>query len=456
MPLPKLAIVGRPNVGKSQLFNRILGKRVAIVDEAEGITRDRLYSKCEHFGKHFELIDTGGIDLYSEADFNKEIRQQAEIAIEEADSLILVVDSQVGITELDREVAQILLRSNKPLCLAVNKVDDECHISNIHSFHSLGIQKLWGVSAAHGYQVMELLDEATAGFPVNEANPQDGKIRVAIVGRPNVGKSTLINELLGQERCIVSPIAGTTRDSIDCEVEVDGQPFIFIDTAGIRRKQKEKEVVDKFAFIRTERAIERADVALLLLDSQSGMTHQEKRIANLIEEKGKGCVLFLNKWDLVKGFRMEHCSKQLSEEVPFLKHCPTLFGSAKLGRNTDQIFSQLKTVYNACNERITTGMINRVIEQAIQNNHPPMLQGRRLRIYYGAQVSTNPPNFVLFVNTPGLCENSWKRYLISQFRKSFPFPGAPLRFFMKGKAKQNEQKKGRTRSTQSSMAALAE
>lgn len=441
--LPKLAIVGRPNVGKSALFNRIVKKRIAIVDEAEGITRDRLYSVTDLFGMPFEVIDTGGINSRSKAEFNEEIKRQAEIAIEEADALIMVVDSRVGITDLDREVASILLKTKKPVCLAVNKIDNLESQNQIHEYYSLGIKKVIGVSAIQGWHIAELLEEALADFrdkPVEYE--EDPSIKICIVGRPNVGKSSLINYLLEEERCIVSPIAGTTRDSIDIPFEHNGQKFTLIDTAGIRRKKSEHEVVDKFAAIRTERAIERSDICLLMLDSMQGMTTQEKKIANDIEASGRGCILLFNKWDLNEGFRMEHCLQGVEEEVQFLKHCPKLFISAKTGRNVEKIFDLIKTVDEDSKKRITTHQLNKFVAAALQRNHPPMEQGKRLRIYYMAQVSVQPPVFIFFVNNPQLMVDSYKKYLYNQFRDTYGFQGVPIIFHMKGKdpTKKDHQK----------------
>jgi GTPase len=432
--LPKLAIVGRPNVGKSALFNRLSQKRISIVDEAEGITRDRIYAKADYFGRFYELIDTGGITLDDQTSYNELIRRQAEIAIEEADALILVVDGKLGLTELDSQVAQILHRQSKPVTVAVNKVDTLQQMGRIHDFHSLGFKEVVGVSAQHGLQVAELLEKAFRETTWSEEPLLDDlSIRVAIVGRPNVGKSTLVNHLLDEERCIVSPIAGTTRDSIDIPIEVEGTSYTLIDTAGIRRKKAEHEVVDKFAAIRTERSIDRAHLCLLLIDAEEGMTAQEKRIAKEIESQGKGCILLVNKWDLVKETRMEHCLKQLRDEVPFLAHCPILFVSAKSGRNLEKIYSQINSVHSQLTQRVGTGELNRFLEKAMQAYHPPMLNGKRLRIYYVAQVGVQPPHFVMFVNQPRLMVASYHKYLINTFRKHFAFTGVPLKFSLRGK-----------------------
>jgi GTPase len=434
--LPKLAIVGRPNVGKSALFNRISQKKIAIVDEAEGITRDRLYAKADFFGTPFELIDTGGINPRAKTPFNEQVKQQAEIAIEEADTIVMVVDAHIGITDLDQEVADILHKTKKPLCLAVNKIDDVSHEPLLHKFHKLGIKRMVGVSAIQGWHIAELLEAAFADLPKNfPAVEEEPKISVSIVGRANVGKSSLINYLLDEERCIVSPIPGTTRDSIDISFKRGEDLFTLIDTAGIRRKGAEHEVVDKFAAIRTERAIERCDICLLMLDAQEGMTTQEKRIAKMIEETGKGCIILLNKWDLVKDTRMEHYLKHIEEEVSFLKHCPKLFISAKTGRNVDKIFELVKQVHTDSLRRISTHQLNVFIEKSVQKNHPPMIMGKRLRIYYLAQVAVQPPKFILFVNFPNLMIESYKKYLYNQLRETYGFAGVPIQFHLKGKEK---------------------
>lgn len=434
--LLKLAIVGRPNVGKSALFNRICKKKIAIVDEAEGITRDRLYAKADLFGLPFEVIDTGGIDPKSKAQFNDQVKRQAEIAIEEADTIVMVVDSKTGITELDKDLARILLKTKKPLCLAVNKIDDLSKEAFVHEFYSLGIKKVIAVSAAQNWHIAELLEAAFENakneIEIQEETPP---IKVALVGRPNVGKSSLINYLLNEERCIVSPIPGTTRDSIDASFVQGETSYTLIDTAGIRRKHAEHEVVDKFAAIRTERAIERADVCLLMLDAQSGITTQEKKIANTIEAEGKGCILLFNKWDLVKGFRMEHCLQGIEEEVPFLKHCPKVFISAKTGRNIDKIFAIINQVYSDSKQRVPTHQLNKFVGDSMQRVHPPMIMGKRLRIYYMAQVGIQPPTFVLFVNIPALMTEAYKKYLYNQFREKYGFTGVPILFYLKGKKK---------------------
>jgi GTP-binding protein len=432
--LPKIAIVGRPNVGKSALFNRIAQKKIAIVDEAEGVTRDRLYADSDLFGIPFQVIDTGGIDPRSPALFNEHIKRQAEIAIEEADSLIMVVDGTIGVTALDKEVANVLLRTQKPVCLAVNKIDNYDRKDLIFPFYSLGIKQVIPVSATQNWQIAELLEAAVKPLPpATEQVKKDNTIHVAVVGRPNVGKSSLVNSFLEEERCIVSPIPGTTRDSVDTLIEIDGDAYTLIDTAGIRKKNKESDVVDKFAAIRTERAIERADVCLLMLDAQQGITTQEKKIARDIELAGKGCILVLNKWDLVKGFKMEHCLRGVEDDVPFLKHCPTIFISALTKRNLDKIFPLVRKVYEDASVRVTTGQLNKFIAACVKKNHPPMIQGKRLKIYYMAQVAVQPPKFVVFVNIPALMSESYKKYLYNQFREAYGFTGVPIELYLRGK-----------------------
>lgn len=439
---PKLAIVGRPNVGKSALFNKLAGQRISIVDEAEGITRDRIYAKGDFFGKPFELIDTAGLDYRSDAPFNELMLQQTEIAIEEADTLVLVVDGTVGVHPMDLEVAKVLLRTKKPVCLAINKIDHPSKGDRLHEFYELGISRMLPISCIHAYHMAELLEMAFESFNFEgiESAPKEG-VHVAIVGRPNVGKSTLVNHLLDEQRCIVSPIAGTTRDAIDVKVEAFGKKYTFIDTAGIRRKAGEKEVVDKFAYMRTEAAIERADVCVLMIDAETGLSSQDKRIAQMIEEEGKTCVIVLNKWDKVKGYRMEHCLKALQLDATFLAHCPTVFMSALEGRNVDKLFSLIEKAYAATTQRITTGQLNKFIEKTLQKYHPPMIQGKRLRIYYMAQIGISPPRFVVFVNKSELMAASYKKYLINSFRETFNFAGCPLEFILRGKNEATQEQK---------------
>ena len=440
--LPKLAIVGRPNVGKSALFNRICQKRVSIVDEAEGITRDRIYAEASLFGRPFLLIDTGGIDFAGKIPFAEEVKRQAEFAIQEADAILFVVDGKVGATTEDELLAKVLRKTNKPVFLLVNKMDREEEVPAI--FAGLGIGQMVGVSAMHGHQVAEMLELALNQVEQLEQLPTEigvePPIRVAILGRTNVGKSTLLNHILGDERSIASPIPGTTRDAIDVTIEKEGKHYLLIDTAGIRRKKSEKEVVDKFAAIRTQEALERADVVLLVCDAFEGFTTQEMRIASEIEQLGKSCILLFNKWDLIDGIQMEHALRGVREAAPFLTHCPALCLSALEGRNVDKIFPLIQEVYKQRFLRLPTAALNQLIEAAQKKYQPPMITGKRLRIYYLTQAEVSPPRFILFVNRPDLMTESYRKFLINQLRKSHPFTGSPLIFQLKGKRSCTEKK----------------
>ncbi len=427
--LYKVAIVGRPNVGKSALFNRISGKRRAIVEDYEGVTRDRLVEKVEAFGKTFSLIDTGGIDSTSSIQFAKEIRAQTMLAIEEADALIFVVDGTSQITIQDEEVAKVLFKTQKPVHLAVNKVDSQMGENSATEFFSLGFEHSYFVSAVHGRGVADLLEGVILHIENSEEEVQESP-RVAIVGRANVGKSTLLNYLMGEDRCLVSDIPGTTRDTID--VELGG--CIFIDTAGIRKKKAEKETVDKFAAVRTQNVISRCDICVVLIDVREGITSHEKNIIAEIQEQGKGCILFVNKWDCMHDVRMEHVKEHIIGRNHFLTHVPIIVGSAKEGRNVDVLFPNIFEVFENLTKRITTGQLNVFLERAIQKNHPPMIKGKRLRIYYMTQVSTNPPTFVLFVNYPELLIESYRRYLLNTFCETYQFTGCPIRIKVKKKS----------------------
>jgi len=436
----KLAIVGRPNVGKSSIFNHICKKRIAIAHEEEGVTRDRIYGTAEFFGTDLTMIDTGGIDTKSDMPFKEEVKNQALLAIEEADGIIMVVDVRIGLTTLDEEVSALLLKSKKPLVLAVNKVDGYRDEALVHEFAKFGIEKVMPVSAIQGSGFAELLEGVLENISLIEEEEQEDKaIRVAIVGRANVGKSTLLNHIFKEDRAIVSPTAGTTRDAIDARIEVDGKEYVFVDTAGIRRKKSEKHVVEKFAAMRTKNAIDDADICLLILDSREGMTTEEKRIARMIEDEGKGCILLFNKWDLVKDFRMEHCLTAIRQEVSFLEHCPAHFISAKSGRNCEGLFTEIDNVFAAVNKRVSTGELNRFLEKSMQRVHPPLITGKRLRVYYLTQVSSHPAKFVFFVNYPDLLAPTYKKYLINEFRKTFTFSGAPLHFRVRKKEVSKER-----------------
>jgi GTP-binding protein len=435
----KIALVGRPNVGKSAIFNCIVKQSQAIVDEEEGVTRDRMYGRAELFGRKFEAIDTGGM-MSDDEYYGEEVTRQAKQAIEEAHAIIHVVDGQVGPQAIDLEVARIIRRAKKPSCLAVNKIDDASKMEKVDLFACLGIRPVVAVSATHRFQIAELLEAVLQQVPEHVEEIVSSHPKIAIVGRPNVGKSLLYNSMLGQMRTIVSPVAGTTRDSIDSDVEVGSTIYTMIDTAGIRRKHKERATVEKFAAIRTQRAIERADVCMLVVDCQVGVTSEEKRIARLIEDSKKGCVLVLNKWDLVSNFRMEHALQGLDMEVSFLAHCPKLCVSAKTGRNVVKIFPAIDRVLNSLKARIPTRQINKQLMQWMEAYHPPMIGGRRLRIYYMTQVGIMPPQFVLFVNSAALMEDGYRRYLVNKLRAEFGFEGVPFLLSLRGKASRGERK----------------
>ena len=428
-----IALIGRPNVGKSALFNRIARERKSIVEDIEGVTRDALYSEVEVFGKIVRLVDTGGIDSQGAIAFSKEIRVQTLAAIDRADAVIFVVDGTIGVTMQDEEIAQILFKKTKPLVLAINKVDESMRSDMaLSKFYSLGVSDMVPVSALHGNGVADLLEIAMETYFEPHVKEESHIPRVAIVGRPNVGKSTLMNSIVGEERCVVSPIPGTTRDTID--EEIGG--VLFIDTAGLKRKQQEKEVLDKFARIRTEDAISRSNICVLVIDVQEGITAFEKTILQLVEDQGKGCILFVNKWDLITDFRMEHAIINLRNSHPVLEHVPIIVGSAKTGRNVAELFSDIFHVYENLQRRVTTGELNTFLERAIQNNHPSSISGKRLRIYYLTQVSIKPPQFVLFVNDHELFMESYRRYLMNQFRKAYDYMGCPIRFKLKSRKRE--------------------
>lgn len=433
MSIPKVAVVGRPNVGKSALFNRLLKKRVAIVDEMEGVTRDRLYATSEFQNNPFILIDTAGIQLDDPNPMNQEILHQSRLAISEASFCIFVVDSRTGPTQMDQEIAKLLLKSKKPVCLAVNKVDDE-HLEHLlHQFYRLGIKDMLAVSAAHGRNLYELLEVVFDKIELEPAQEEQTKPILSIVGRTNVGKSTLINTLTQKKRCVVSPERATTRDAIEIELNYEGREYLLIDTAGIRRKQKETNVVEKFASIRTFEAIDRSDICLFIIDALEGMTAQEKKLLSEIYKQGKSCVILVNKWDLTHDHRMEHARQALIKECPFVEIYPVVFISALTGRNMAKIYEQIDLVYASRTSRIDTALLNKFIETAQHQSPPPYVKGKRLRIYYMTQIKSSPPSFLCFVNKQSLLTPTYKRYLMNQMRASFDFTGSPLQFFLKSK-----------------------
>ncbi len=432
MKFPKIAIVGRPNVGKSLLFNRICNKRIAIVEEEEGVTRDRIYARASYEGQTFEVIDTGGIDSFSKLELNEEVKLQASIAIEESDIIIMVVDGKIGLTKLDEDVAKILFNSKKEFILAVNKIDSPSWENQVFEFQKLGIKDVFAVSAEQKIGINKLLDRAIENLKFEERE-RDEKypFKIAILGRANVGKSTLLNTLISEKRAIESPVAGTTRDPIDIRVEINNQPYIFIDTAGIKRKAKERSTVEKFASIRTHKTIEKADLCLLVLDADEGITVQDRKIMQEILDAKKGCIIIFNKWDLLKEVRMEHYIKAIQEKLPFF---PILAVSAKFNRNVTKIFSHISDVLNSRKLRISTGKLNKFIEKCITKYHPPIINNKRLKIYYLTQLEDKLPRFILFVNYPNLLTPTYKKYLLNQFRTHFNFIGTPIVFEIRGKA----------------------
>ena len=439
MQKPIIAIVGRPNVGKSALFNRICKKRIAIVDEEEGITRDRIYADGDFFGHRFTLVDTAGIDESSKIDFHEALLQQTKLAVAQADAIIFVVDGMVGSTLLDQEVAKFLLRQKKPIFVAVNKIDDSFYENKIYEFQDLGFAALYAVSAVQGRQIDNLLEKILSLFPnqiIEEKETSSLETKIAIIGRPNVGKSTLLNCFCEEPRVVTSPIANTTRDSIDVQITKGDKIYTFIDTAGIRRKMKEKQVVEKFSSLRTKKAIDQSTICLLLIDAKEGITVQEKKIAKDIHDKRKACIVVINKWDLIKNFRQEHCLLAIKKQLPFLRDYPIMFISAKTGKNVANLFSTIDEIQQFYHKRISTSQLNKFIENAMQQLLPPMLQGKRLRIYYMTQVTVAPPKFILFVNYPSLFMASYKKYLVNNFRKQFGFEGIPISFFLKKREKE--------------------
>lgn len=424
-----VAIVGRPNVGKSSLFNRIVGQRIAIVEGEPGITRDRIYAQTEWGGRRFALVDTGGIDYGVEEGFGALAREQAERAMEEADLLLFVVDARDGLLPADREVADALRRTDKPVLLVVNKVDDGRLMSTVAEFYALGLGEPIPVSAEHGRGIGDLLDRAMARLPREHDEERiEGEVRIAVIGRPNVGKSSLVNRLVGEERSIVSDIPGTTRDAIDTTVERDGTLFTLVDTAGIRRQSRIEQAVERYSVIRALRAVDRSDVCLMLLDATELVTDQDKRIAGYAHEAGKGMIIVVNKWDLVEkdGTTMNRFEEKIRREMGFLSYAPILFISAKTGQRVHHIFELALYVANQHALRIPTGRLNEALHEATMKRQPPTDKGKRLRILYGTQVGVKPPTFAVFVNDPKLVHYSYLRYLENEFRERFGFVGTPI------------------------------
>ena len=435
MPKPLVAIVGRPNVGKSTLFNRLVGQRVAIVDDVPGITRDRLYADAEWLDKAFTLIDTGGLDPDSDDLITRHIFRQVEVAIESADVVIFLTDIKAGVMDADREVANKLRKSKKPTVLVVNKVDVPTREnSELYEFYELGLGDPVPISAGQALSLGDMLDEVVSHFDkVSAAEEEDDRIRVAIVGKPNVGKSSLINKILGEERLIVSDIPGTTRDAVDTYFTRNGQEYLFIDTAGLRRKSKIKENIEKYSIVRTIAAVERCDVCVLLVDAEEGITDQDTKIAGIAHERGRAAIIAVNKWDKIEknDKTMREFTAKLETELAYMPYAPKIFVSALTGQRINKLFEQIYSVYQNHAQRVSTGVLNDVIVEATAMHAPPSDKGKALRVYYATQVSVKPPTFVLFVNDSKLMHFSYQRYLENNIREAFGFAGTPVHFIVR-------------------------
>ena len=443
MAKPLVAIVGRPNVGKSMLFNKLTGQRTSIVEDTPGVTRDRIYGDCEWCGRTFSLVDTGGIEPDTDSEMLKFMRRQAEIGIELADAVIMVVDVRSGVTAADQDVAAMLRKSKKPVCLAVNKCDSIGLVNpDVFEFYSLGIGDLFETSAVHGHGTGDLLDWVLAHIPEEEeAGDESDIIKVAIVGKPNVGKSNLLNQILGEERVIVSNVAGTTRDAIDSYYENETGRYCLIDTAGMRRKSKIDDQIEKYSNMRTISAIERADVCLILIDANDGVTEQDTKIAGLVHEAGKAAIIVVNKWDAVENKEtntMRDKETAVRQGLAYMTYAPIVFLSALTGQRVDRLFPMIQEVYRQNTSRITTGALNSVLADATARVQPPTDKGRRLKIYYMTQAGTKPPHFVIFCNDARLFHFSYQRYLENQIREVFGLQGTPIRITIRQKGDKEE------------------
>lgn len=440
MAKPIVAIVGRPNVGKSTFFNYITGKRISIVEDTPGVTRDRIYSEAEWRGRKFTLIDTGGIEPYAEDKIMQQMKRQAEIAIETADVIVFMVDAKEGMTASDKDVATMLRKTNKPVILAVNKVDRIGETpAEAYEFYNLGLGDIVPISSIHGLGMGDLLDEIYKNLPeVEEDDNNEDIIKVAVIGKPNSGKSSLINRILGEERVIVSDIPGTTRDAIDTYVENGNDKYVFIDTAGIRRKSRITENIEKYSIIRSWTAVERADVCLIMIDAIDGVTEQDTKIAGYAHDQGKASIIVVNKWDLVEKNTgtLEEYRKVVMEKLGFMTYAPVIFISAKTGQRVNKIYELVKYVADQAALRVSTGMLNDIVNEAVAMVQPPSDKGKRLKIFYMTQAGVKPPTFVVFVNNAELMHYSYERYLENQLRKSFGFEGTPIRFIIREKDKE--------------------
>ena len=435
MAYPIVAIVGRPNVGKSTLFNKLTGSRLSIVDDTPGVTRDRIYGECEWLGRTFLLVDTGGIEPFSEDIILSQMRRQAQLAIDSADVIVLVTDVRTGVVATDAEVAQMLQRSGKPIVLCVNKCDGIGDLpAEFYEFYNLGLGDPIAVSSVHGHGTGDLLDEVLRYLPEAETpDDEDDRIRVAVIGKPNVGKSSLVNAICGENRMIVSDIAGTTRDATDTAVENEYGKFIFIDTAGLRRKSRVDTAIEKYSVIRARMAVERAQVCVIMIDATEGFTEQDSKVAGIAHEQGKACIIAVNKWDAVEkdGRTMDGYRKKLMNDFSFMSYAPIIFISAKTGQRLDRLFELIKYVDDQNAMRVKTGRLNEILAAATTRVQPPTDKGRRLKIYYMTQASTRPPTFVCFVNRKDLFHYSYQRYLDNQIREVFGLVGTPTRWIIR-------------------------
>ena len=437
MSRPLVAIVGRPNVGKSMLFNKIIGKRLSIVEDTPGVTRDRIYAPCEWRGRKFDLVDTGGIEPGTDSEILLFMRKQAEIAIQNATVIVFLCDIQTGLTASDQEVASMLQKSGKPVVLAVNKMDKTGVTDpDVYEFYNLGLGDPVPVSAVHGHGTGDLLDECFKFFPPETEEEEDPDvIKVAIIGKPNVGKSSLVNKILGEERVIVSDMAGTTRDAIDNYFENDKGKYLFIDTAGMRRKSRVDDRVEKFSVLRATLAIERCDVCLILIDGTEGVTEQDTKVAGLAHEAGKACIIVVNKWDIVDkdDKTMDKMTKDIRRDLAYMDYAPILFLSALTGSRVDRLFDAINSVNEQASMRITTGMLNDVLADATARVQPPTDKGKRLKVYYMTQVGVKPPHFVIFCNRMDIFHFSYQRYLENQIRATFELQGTPVKLTIREK-----------------------
>jgi GTP-binding protein len=437
MSKPIVAVIGRPNVGKSTLFNRLTKTKTSIVDDTPGVTRDRIYGEVEWLNHKFTLIDTGGIEPESQDIILSQMRRQAEAAIESADVILFLVDVKTGLTDSDMHVANMLRKAQKPVVLVVNKVDDIVNQSmGMYEFYNLGLGDPVPISAGQFLNFGDMLDEIVSHFNTLEEDEEDSEaIKVAIIGKPNVGKSSLVNKIVGEERVIVSDIAGTTRDSVDTEVIIDGQKYVLIDTAGLRRKSKVKESIEKYSIIRTVSAVERADIVLILIDANEGITEQDTKIAGMAHEEGKGCIVVVNKWDAIDkdDKTMNKYLKDITNTLAYMQYAPCMFISAKTGQRIPKMFEMIYSISQNQTRRISTGVLNDVLYEAMAMNQPPSDKGKPLKIFYMTQVSVKPPTFVIFVNDKELMHFSYQRYIENQMREAFGFKGTPLRFIIREK-----------------------